>query len=157
MNLVTSLVTNHEATKGTKNHEESPEHECVRLGRRWRPAWKRGWHALPARSAGRPVERIFVCFVIFVVAFDKCSHENQRAQRTSAVAVEVGLGVGSYEKPIQRPAAATPNHSVNDTSATSLFACTPRVSCAVVTFRRTVNVKRIARGRAVIFTQNAGL
>ena len=62
------------------------------------------------------------------------------------------------EKPIQRPLAPTPNHSANDTTATSLnHNGRTRVSSAIVTVRRIVNVNSIARPRLIIFTQNARL
>ena len=62
----------------------------------------------------------------------------------------------SYEKPIQRPAAATTNHSRSDDapvsrSATRLMPSTPITRC------RTAKVNASATGKVVIFTQNAWL
>jgi hypothetical protein len=62
------------------------------------------------------------------------------------------------EKPIQRPLAATLNHSSNDTSAISLkYNGRTRASSSLSAFLRIVNVNSIANASDAIFTANGAL
>ena len=60
-----------------------------------------------------------------------------------------------YEKPIQRPAAATVNHSASEATPVSAIVSRPGSRSGETTRRRIVRAKTIAGTSVVIFTQNA--